>query len=238
MISERQLSLNYSSFWKAITPMADVYWRAQNLQNERFAEPIHTTRERQSRGFVNELAFEAFVQVVLGGNKTGSEAFKIAAESAKDSVAKYISRFSSINEVELLHEFPSELPEIVAIAERLQLFFSLGFKGCKITPRPKFLGCGLLMAAEGDVLIKDTLFEVKAGDRNFRVSDLRQLLIYCALNHKGATVKIKNIALINPRVGIFWSSDIESCSRAISGKSASELLDDIVEFVTEPHGYE
>lgn len=238
MISERQLSMDYPSFWRGITPMADVYWRAQNLQTERFAEPLHTTRERQSRGFVNELAFESFVVVASDGNKVDSEKFRVAAESVKEAVAKYIARFSRMNKDEFLQELPSELPEVVAVAERLYQFFSPKFKMSMSAFRPKFSGCGSLMAVEGDILIGNTLYEVKAGDRNFRVSDLRQLLVYCALNHKKPVANITQIALVNPRIGISWSSDLESCSRAISGRSSTELLDDIVDFVIQPHSYE
>jgi hypothetical protein len=238
MISERQLSMNYSSFWRGIAPLADAYWRAQNLQVERFAEPLHTKRERQSRGFVNELAFESFVRVLADGNKIDGGAFRKAAESAKESVANYISRFTQIDNKILLRDFSSELPEVVAIAERLDKFFSPSLEMGSNAFRPKFSGCGLLMAAEGDVLVDETLFEVKAGDRNFRVSDLRQLLVYCALNHKKPIANITRIALVNPRIGISWSSDLESCSRAISGRSSAELLDDIVDFVIQPQSYE
>lgn len=239
MISERQLSTSYSSFWREITPMADVYWRAQNLQTERFAQPLQTKCERQSRAFVNELAFESFVRVAAIAENKGSDAeLRVAAESAKDSIAKYISHFSHIEKFDLLQELPSELGEVIFVAKRLYRFFSPRFRMTSESFRPKFYGCGILMAAEGDILLGETLFEVKAGDRNFRVADLRQLLIYCALNRKKSVANITQVALVNPRVGIWWSSDLESCSRAISGISSTELLDDIADFVIQSHSYE
>lgn len=238
MISERQLVRNYPSFWKSTTPMADVFWRAQNLQAERYWEPITSHGRKESRAFINELAFEAFAQSVSVGANVTRTLLKDFALEGSERVAKYLSRFTDHSSQDTEPLTDTDLAEIVSLALRLNEFFRSHLRGGHLTLRPRFFGCGCLMAAEGDVLINQTLYEVKAGDRSFRVPDLRQLLVYCALNRAKPIAEISSIALLNPRVGLYWSFDLDACARAVSGRSAPDLLEDIAYFAAQTIEYQ
>ena len=73
-----------------------------------------------------------------------------------------------------------------------------------------------------------TLFEVKAGDRSFRATDVRQLLVYCALNHAAGAFRIRNVGLVNPRVGTRALVGLDECALQMAGASAPDLLAAIV----------
>lgn len=233
MISERQLSNGYASFWRDVTPMIDSFWRSENLRVTRLWEPIQSDSDRYSRAFINELAFELFaVSVEVGQLK--SPAFGTSIDYSSSKVLSYLSRFKdNSSEIEVTHEKQSEA---IRLATRLCAFF-FEREHLVLTVRPQFSGCGVLMNAEGDVIGGEALFEIKAGQRAFKVSDLKQALIYCALNRLRPIQSIREIALLNPRVGIYWYYNLDSCCHAISGKSSPELLNDITNFVSEPEVY-
>ena len=61
---------------------------------------------------------------------------------------------------------------------------------------------------KGDLISSDALFEIKAGDRFFRSVDVRQLIMYGALNSVSQSYQINRLGLFSiPRVGIL-SNDL------------------------------
>ena len=79
-----------------------------------------------------------------------------------------------------------------------------------------------------------TLFEVKAGDRLFRGTDVRQALCYCALGFSAKLYDIDSICLVNPRSGTYFQDDLETLCWKIAGLNAAELLGEIVDYISEP----
>jgi hypothetical protein len=67
--------------------------------------------------------------------------------------------------------------------------------------RPQLKGYGLIPDLEADLVIDDTLYEIKTVTRNFKSIDLRQLFIYLALNHVSKGNNWKYGGLYNPRKG-------------------------------------
>src|SRR5262249_341601 len=127
------------------------------------------------------------------------------------------------------------LQEALVIADRLNLFLAL--RGCTdILPSPPFEGCGWLNNAEGDILAGNMLIEIKAGERPFRSIDLRQVLCYGALNFSSRKYEITEICLVNPRLGIYLQQDLETLCEHLAGASASEVLSEIVAYISEPFG--
>lgn len=66
-----------------------------------------------------------------------------------------------------------------------------------------------------------------------RLGDLRQVLIYCALNFAAKGYDISSVCLVNPRAGTYVEEDVEFLCRAASGASAVEVLAAIVEYCSE-----
>jgi hypothetical protein len=87
-----------------------------------------------------------------------------------------------------------------------------------------------LLLNQVDRLLKaEGIFEIKAGDRNVRSVDLRQLLVYSALNYADQKRQIQRIGLFNPRVGTHFSATLDEFCAEISGRPTIELLSEIVQ---------
>jgi len=72
----------------------------------------------------------------------------------------------------------------------------------------------------------------KAGDRNFKISDLRQLITYLSLNFNSKQFQINNIALVNPRTGLKYEATIPFLIESCSGRKPVDVFSDIVDFVS------
>ena len=59
--------------------------------------------------------------------------------------------------------------------------------------------------------------------------DLRQLLIYSALNKEAGTHDFAQVGMYNPRVGIYYEGQLSEVCYEVSGRSAQELLADIID---------
>jgi hypothetical protein len=88
--------------------------------------------------------------------------------------------------------------------------------------------------AQGDVLCGNTLYEVKAGERHFRLADIRQMLCYCALDFSAKSYGIREVALVNPRSGNILREDLDVLCQKLSGASSADVLGEIVNYISEP----
>lgn len=218
--------------------MSDHYWRTQNLMLHRFAEPMEGPSDRVSRGVVNELAFEVFCDLNKHAIPLSSNQLEILTKHKLPAVLKFSARFHDHFNLTESNFDVRLVNESIMLSQRLADYFSK-FEPQEICAyRPLFSGCGLLRACEGDLLVGKTLYEVKAGNRNFRVVDVRQLLTYVALNRAQGNATIDHIALLNPRTGKYWIKSIDTVCLAISGKNSVEMLDDLIEHFSLPAPYE
>ncbi len=97
----------------------------------------------------------------------------------------------------------------------------------KIIVRPVFDGCGYIDASEGDVILGDVIYEVKTVERQFRGTDIRQVVTYAALNSLSKQYTVSNIGLFNPRSGMYFQENIDVLCWEISGKTGQELFSEI-----------
>ncbi|MFN9334821.1 MAG: hypothetical protein ACK53U_00945, partial [Alphaproteobacteria bacterium] len=117
----------------------------------------------------------------------------------------------------------AEQDQIKEIEKNLINFFRK--RGQQIITRPLINGCGYIDASEADVISGVSLFEIKAVDRSFKGTDIKQLMTYCALNHASRQFDIQDIAIFNPRQGIWFQLNLDNIAREISGQSAQELCE-------------
>ncbi len=108
-------------------------------------------------------------------------------------------------------------------------------KYCKdVIVDPFFCGCGIIDNCNGDILKDDTLVEVKTGNRKLLVTDIKQLLVYCALNtQQTSKYNIINVEIYNPRMGQLWSSPIGRLINDISPISQYELFDELCKYISD-----
>jgi len=243
MISERQFSTLYTSFWRQALPLADSYVRNLNLAVGRFASPLESESKPDRHGLINELSFrilestprEDEVKVGELVLLTASYSLKIDEKNLPKVISEtmsYISSFPGKGSGLPSPPTEAETEEAIDLAQRLHRFLR---DECGSKPtlfRPSFEGCGILDSCEGDILCGDTLVEVKAGDRTFRSIDLRQVLAYCALNHINKKYKIEGIAIVNPRYGVASALKLTDVVRGLAACSPTELFDQIIEFLT------
>lgn len=231
MSSETKFAISHSSFWNALLPMGEAYVRVQNAKLKRFAPPISSVAPPNQRGIVNEGGFLIF-QESMRLSQPPSSLPAHAVEELLFRAVEYVAKLRSSARI-----LPEELSdagrlEAILIAERLHTFFT--FEPGGVIVRPPFPGCGWLGAAEGDVLDGFTLYEVKAGQRQFRLADLKQILCYCALDFSSKTYGIEKVSLLNPRGGIVIEESLDSLCHKLSGTGSSDVLGEIIGYISEP----
>ncbi|GBE51785.1 hypothetical protein BMS3Bbin14_00239 [bacterium BMS3Bbin14] len=231
MISERKFSNTFSSFWKQLFPMGEHFVRRLNLACERDAPPLESSMpvNRDKRAVINELAFRFFKEKACN-NKVN----KKRMNELSNEVISYIENLSfSIPKIYPLTQ--EELEESVALSNSLPSFFSATDLP-SLEFWPSFRGCGSIHACKADIFYKDTLVEVKAGDRHFRINDIRQIITYLSLNFASHQYVINNIELINPRTGLYFQAPVKTIIEESSGKQPVDIFSDIVEFISNEIG--
>jgi hypothetical protein len=83
--------------------------------------------------------------------------------------------------------------------------------------RPRLRGYGVIPELEADLVVDDTLYEIKTVTRNFKSSDIRQLFIYLALNQVSGERNWKHAGLYNPRRGKFFRFNVNRLVYNLAG---------------------
>jgi hypothetical protein len=226
VISEHQFATHYSSVWRSITPLADGFWTVENLLVERIAPPLTPKAPKGMRAVVNETAFRAFCSLRSKSNPIKRADVLTAIEGQLVPSIAYVGRFSTAPQIVSTDVDDECRKEAGNLVLRLLHFFP---EAKATTLRPTFSGCGLISTCEGDLIEGSCLYEVKAGDRAFRVVDLRQLLTYSALAYAKGNLPFSEIGLFNPRTGVAWRKGLEEVSYALSGLRLSDTLSALVE---------
>ena len=226
MISEHQFATHYSSTWHAITPLADGFWTIENLMVDRIAPPLSQRAPKGMRAVINETAFRAFCSLHATTRPVARNDVLLAIDNRLAESIAYVGRFSSAPPLDPQDVDDECRKEAENIVHRLLHYFS-GKE--KTTLRPKFSGCGLISECEGDLIEGSCLYEIKAGDRAFRIADLRQLLTYSALAYAKGDISFTDIGIFNPRTGVAWSKSLEEVCHALSGLRSSDTLSALVE---------
>lgn len=231
MITEKQLALTFSGFWQGTLPMLERHVRDLNLRVRRFAPPLTSTVLPAAHGLINEAAFRLFVASVRKGVSV-SRLARSDVEASLEGAAAHVRGMRQLSRVPVRGLSADQLDEALSLARRHRQFFRAR---TGLVPVPEFPGCGVVVECSGDVLAGKTLYEIKAGDRLFRGLDVRQVLVYCALNFASKAYDIESVCLLNPRTGVFVQEELEQLCEAAAGSSAVEVLSAIVEYSSEHH---
>jgi hypothetical protein len=225
----------HSSFWKGVAPTTDIFVRRLNLghYDREFPEMVIPTLPAR-RGFINEVAFAAFCHTIKGGQGWPPRSLsKAELDYAVGSVRSLPIRKEVQGETKQQDgPIAEEVVDIEEQRDRLMRFVFLNRSIDTLVVEPVFPGCGIIDASKGDLIISDILFEVKAGDRLFRSIDVRQLIMYSALNHISKSFRIKRLGLFNPRIGVSATIPIDDLCFEISGKNSTELFSEITAVVS------
>lgn len=232
MITETNLSRTYSTFWGELAPWLRGYVHSINSG---YIERVHAPHQlgdmAEHKAINNVISFDVFMTLC-------QQKMSIRDE---DVPTEYLE-VSRIRALEYLKWMPGEALSTYSfsgidvsaiqcqVKSLLRMYF--GRKGMVIAP--SFPGCGVVGNCTGDLLYEKCLVEVKAGERSVSSADIRQILIYCALNHYGDNpYEITSVELFNPRQGTVWTEEVGRLTKAISGASPPEVFERICQFVSE-----
>ena len=224
MISERQLSQR-ASFWSELAPMLDVFVRVINIDSVRFASKVPALAPPEQRAFIGECGFEMARLTLEGAN--GIDIQDVAPLVGRRLAHLDRTTAEPSNSILVAME---ALTEIQGIAENLVELVTM--LGGTVRFAPRFLGCGYVSHCIGDILVGACLIEVKSGKRTFRNEDLRQLVVYTALNYAGRTHQIDKVALANPREGTLFKIALDTLIRRIASTGDKEFFERFVFLVS------
>lgn len=230
MISERDISEKFSAIWKQNFPLLTPNFI--RVLNDTQIVDINTTKVISSEeirydlvseaafnlsefSFLNKLsAYEAFTDI---------EQIRIIQKTAK-SIWKSVTYSDS--ELAISEK---EKQEIISISNNILEFIQNLGGGKNIYFKPKLKGYSFIPDLYGDILIDDTLFEIKTVNRNFKSSDLKQLLIYIALRQVSDKKNWKYAGLYNPRKGYYCKFNIKTIIYNLTGgKTPNEALEQLL----------
>lgn len=233
MISELAFIRSYNTFWKSLFPGGEDYVRLINSAlGEKFDKPLTFDDIPNRRALINGISFSLFEMQSVGEIKS-NEIDKLSVDNAllKKVLLKEKKSLSNLKFGEKISSKinDEELKVIKSISSRLIEQYS---KKYQLKIRPSFKGCGIIFEANGDIVYSNALSEIKAGDRNFNIQDIRQLYVYLALNHQSKDFQLTQMELCNPRTGVIWREYIDVVSDNIAGSSTIEVYNEIINFIS------
>lgn len=232
MITEKYFALGHRTFWASLAPMGEEYVRIVNSSSTRYVRPLESANSPEDRGVVNELAFRLAAEahrLKVSPRAIDSD----AAGRLHDEARALLSQLRHFGRQGPRALCERGMEEATELAVRVEQFLAAS-GGDNVEYCPCFPGCGWVDTCWGDVVVNSELVEVKAGERRFRSADLRQVLVYLALNFCAKTYDISSICLVNPRTGQFHRSSLEDLCTAIAGRPAADVLGSIIDHMSSP----
>lgn len=241
MISERQVAKSFDDLWRNATPLLRPNFVA--MFNTAYREPLLDTDGGEvppvesvpgnNPSVVAELGFIiASKQVEEGVSNTNVRAATNAAtnivEKCKQKASERISKYNDV-QAEAITISEGELEEAFNIAFRYELL--LGQDANDVNFLPLIPGAGIVNTCEADLATVDCLWEVKAVRRNIGGKDIRQLLVYLALNSASGEHNWTHAGIFNPRLSQFYKFEIEHFIGMLSGgKSSGDVFHEMISY--------
>ena len=215
MITAGQFTTAHSSFWEQCFPALEGYVRLVNSgAYDRYFEELPWNIESGRSSLLSELAF-----CLAKSGEVDS------ASAQRDAEIEARKRLNQLPGVTLSDDPTSEIETSTAVelANRILIILRvLRRQGGDLIFDPEFPGCGILRKSYGDILIGDTLIEIKSVDRGFRSTDFRQLMTYVLQDTSAGRSRISRICLANPRKGILHFAYLD---QLVFDTSACSLID-------------
>ncbi|WP_163399519.1 hypothetical protein [Flavobacterium fluviatile] len=233
MITEREIAEKFSVIWKQhfplLTPTFMRVFNEAHIFNINAPIPI---KENVRNDIVSEISFNIVEKVII--EESYIEDYienEIKLKKIVEFTAKSIWKSGNFSEKDfLLNEI--EITEIKRICQNL-IEFIQKIKKKQVKFKPTFTGYGFIPDLVGDLSIDDTLFEIKTVNRNFRSSDLKQLLLYLALQQVSSGLNWKYAGLYNPRKGTYCKFNIKNLIYDLAGgKTPNESFENLLDSLT------
>ena len=237
MISERIAARAFESVWQTCLPMLTPAF--MNSFNRQFVKPIVRSGEplppvpKLPSSDSPDLVAELGIEIVRSAVGTGVAVECVAADQPS-------LRAAWLNSLELVSRYEGLKPDAAAVslnaadahhalrlAATLSAFLDQFDGDAKF--RPLIPGAGSLSRCEADLAVGRTLVEIKTVSRGFRSLDLRQLLVYLALDWATGDPRWISGCLVNPRRAVWADFDVDWLVRRLAGRPAADVLPDLVD---------
>jgi hypothetical protein len=241
MISERSFSRAFHSFWSELLPLLtprfvslfnEAYQKDLSDSSNNLLLPLTISPGAKRPDIIAEFAFR-LAQLAHEYNVDLHELrlHKQLVATAQNEAFKLIQKYEGIKSASTDPLSDEELTEGFRLCVRYEALYSAFPSGSDIEFCPKFHGAGFLNSSEGDISIGDTLIEVKTTTRRGSGKDLKQLIVYLALDANTGKKSWTHIGLFNPRRGTFHRAEIDPLILRISGgKPRSDVLAELIAF--------
>ncbi len=220
MISEKNFCTHYSAFWRETLPNLEPVVRGINLGYERIWSPLLTKSDAKRRDFISEIGYR--LSFNLGDDLNTSQ-----LQDRIEIIAKTVFAELSFQLTELWNEeyyiTNSEIHDVKKLAELIRRYLMLLPPHGESFVRPSYSGHGILGMCYGDFEKNDALVEMKYVSRNFRGTDIRQLLTYSALRYYETGTQYRKLYLFNPLRGIHFPTTIKEILSGAAGITPVEF---------------
>lgn len=241
MISERSFAASFSSFWTELLPMLTPSFVSivnngykKSLKDE-YGMPINSVQKHpdiEDASIVSEFAFY-LAQISLNKKFNIEEVFsnEKLREQAEYSALRIIAQYEGTSKYQRKSLTKAELNEGMILALNYQNFLKDRGKGQRIDFNPTILGAGFLAKCTADLSIGDTLFEIKTVNRNLASKDIRQLIVYLALQSVTGDRRWLKAGFLNPRKAVYHEFFVDDIIYRMSGRSAIEVFQDLITYI-------
>lgn len=234
MISERDISEKFSVIWKQNFPLLTSNFI--RVFNNTQIEDINNFQIDSIDGVRYDLVSEAGFNLAEIAVKNKVDTFDFIA--INENVSTLISRTAKSiwksgkylpSDLEISND---EKNDIIKVANNILEFIDK-INGDVVLFRPKLKGYGFIPDLEGDLLVDETLYEVKTVNRNFKSSDMKQLFIYLALKQVSNEGAWKYGGLYNPKRGLYCRFNVKSLIYNLSGGATpNEVFENLLNGLT------
>ncbi|MCY4045358.1 MAG: hypothetical protein OXE99_09780 [Cellvibrionales bacterium] len=240
MISEKSIASEFKGFWNEslplLTPSFVRVFNEANL-NDLTEYPLRDIKRVpigtlvQKHDLVAEFAFQ--LARLAHEKSLWIEELKLDKNNIKtaySSTISFLKKYATEDGTIVLNK--KEIEESLVLAEQYDYFIDVQNSN-NVEFSPQVAGAGFLGLCKADLSIDETLYEVKTVSRNIAGKDIKQLLIYLALQHSTGNRRWKYAGFYNPRKAQFYKFSIDHLIyRTSGGKSTSELFNDIIDFLS------
>jgi len=243
MISERTFARSFSGFWTELLPLLTpnfVHLVSNGFKNALIDAdgepivPVPKDPEIRDTAVIAEFAF--FIsQLSIQRNLSVYELIreKKYSEKAEHYALEVVKKYEGGRVPLSAPLLPKELEEGLALAVNYERFFNARGKNQIIEFGPSIPGAGFLAECKADISVGTTLFEVKTVDRNLAGKDIRQLVVYLALQGVTGNRRWVSGGVFNPRRAIYHEFNIDYIINQMSGGKASlEVFQELIDFVS------
>ena len=241
MISERKLASEFKGFWQELLPLLSPQFVSlfnsayiTRLTNE-WGMPVNGVTIRRGvehHDLTAELAFN-LSRMSYELKQSTDEVFRNPAlrSQATDSLLQVLEKYEGVrpSTAELNED---EWADARELADVYHIFIANFSAEQTIQFSPEIKGAGFMSLCRGDISIDGKLYEVKTVNRNFAGKDIRQLILYLALQAATGERRWHTGGVFNPRRAVTASFSVDSLIRNISGgRGTVEVFQEIIDFL-------